>query len=51
MHVAAFQKPEQTAFEMGHNKGTAMLDRHYRGLASREDAWKFWSITPTDETK
>lgn len=49
-HVAAFQKPEQTAFEMGHSKGTAMLDRHYRGLASREDALRFWEITPTEES-
>lgn len=49
MHVAAFQTPEKTAFEMGHTKGTRMLDRHYRGLVAKKDAERFWALMPIKE--
>ena len=35
----------KTALQLGH-RDTDLLFRHYRALATKEDAVKFWSITP-----
>lgn len=47
MHVAYFRDMEMTACEMGHSGGTRLLLSHYRGLVSKAEAAKFWSIEPT----
>jgi integrase/recombinase XerD len=44
-HLAMFEDPGKTALQMGH-RGTATLFRHYRGLATKADAEKFWNIRP-----
>ena len=37
----------KTALQLGH-RDTDLLFNHYRGLATKEDAEKFWSIFPRD---
>jgi integrase len=38
----------KTALQLGH-RDTNLLFNHYRGLATREDAAKFWAIVPVRE--
>lgn len=45
-HVAAFNSPGQTAMLMGHEGNPTMLHRHYRGLATKIEAVKFWALRP-----
>lgn len=45
-HVAAFANPGQTAMLMGHEGNPTMLHRHYRGLATKAEADKFWALRP-----
>ena len=45
-HLAKHQNAEATALELGHTSGTKVLFDHYRGLATKEDAERFWSIVP-----
>lgn len=47
MHVGAFRNAGATALNMGHARGTGMLERHYRGLVSRETAAAYWRIFPS----
>ncbi len=41
---------DKTALQMGH-RDTDLLFNHYRGLATREDAAKFWAIAPKADEK
>jgi integrase len=47
-HLAMFQDAAKTAFELGHIGSHRILFRHYAGLASKDDALTFWSITPCE---
>ena len=47
MHVGAFRNAGATALNMGHVRGTWMLERHYRGLVTKEVADAYWKIGPT----
>ena len=44
-HYAMFEKPDQTAMELGHSD-TSMLYKHYRELVTKKEAESFWSILP-----
>lgn len=45
-HFAAHLNAPQTAAELGHRGDTDQLFEHYRALATRADAEKFWVIMP-----
>jgi integrase len=45
-HLAAYENAAKTAFLMGH-RGLDMLYGHYRGLATRAEAARFWAIYPS----
>ena len=47
MHVAAFRDAAATALNLGHARGTAVLERHYRGLATRAEGEAYWRILPS----
>ena len=47
MHVAAFRNAAATAINLGHIRGTDLLDRHYRGLAPQALAESYWRILPS----
>jgi integrase len=44
-HVAAFGDAGKTALLMGHQT-SSMLYRHYRGLATKVEAERFWQLKP-----
>lgn len=44
-HYARWQDAAKTAHELGHGS-TAMLFRHYRNLATPEEARRYWEIRP-----
>ncbi|MBQ7667355.1 MAG: site-specific integrase [Kiritimatiellae bacterium] len=48
MHVAAFRDAAATALNMGHARGTAVLEKHYRGLVARAVAERYWKIWPAE---
>ena len=50
MHLAAHQDPGKTAFELGHRGDPSLLYRHYRGLATKADAERFWATSPKRES-
>ena len=45
-HLGLHQDPGKTAFELGHRGDPSLLYRHYRGLATKADAERFWAIAP-----
>lgn len=47
MHVGAFRDAAATALNLGHARGTDILDRHYRGLVPRSVAKTYWDILPS----
>jgi hypothetical protein len=47
-HVGAFRDAAATALNLGHGRGTDLLERHYRGLVSRAVAQTYWQIRPPD---
>lgn len=47
MHVAAFRDPPATALNMGHAHASAVLERHYVGLATRSEGEAHWRIFPS----
>ena len=49
MHVGAFRDAAATALNLGHGRGTDLLERHYRGLVARREAERFWKIFPAGE--
>ena len=44
-HLAQHQSAEKTALQLGH-AGTDLLFRHYRELATREQAAAYWALKP-----
>lgn len=44
--VAATSNPGQVSLWLGHNGSPTMLYRHYRGLATKADAEKFFALAP-----
>ena len=46
-HVGAFRDAAATALNMGHGRGIAMLEEHYRGLVARRTAERYWRIFPS----
>ena len=49
MHVGAFRNAAATALNLGHVRGTDLLDRHYRGLVPQAVAKTYWDIRPSRE--
>ncbi|MBQ9727645.1 MAG: tyrosine-type recombinase/integrase [Kiritimatiellae bacterium] len=47
MHVGAFRNAAATALNLGHGRGTDLLERHYRGLVPRAVAQAHWRILPS----
>jgi len=47
-HLALHGNQNQTALELGH-QSTGLLFDHYRGLAIKIDAEKYWCISPTED--
>lgn len=45
-HVAAYRNPAKTALIMGHIGSTALLHKHYRGLARQSEAREYWALRP-----
>lgn len=46
-HVAALSDPGKTALLLGHEGDQSVLYRHYRGLATKAEAEKFWALRPS----
>lgn len=46
MHFAKYQNRELLAAQMGHTQGSAILEAHYKGLATAAEAEKYWAIMP-----
>lgn len=49
MHFATHGDAGKLAGILGHTGGTDVLYRHYRGLATKADARKYWKIRPKKE--
>ena len=49
MHATHFQDPGKTANIMGNSVG--VVQRHYLGVTSRQDAARFWKLRPGRKTK
>ena len=48
-HFAAFQNREKLAAQMGHSTSSRQIELHYKGLATKQEADKYWAITPDRE--
>lgn len=48
MHVGYFRNAGATALNLGHGHSSAVLERYYMGVVSREVASKYWEIMPTN---
>ena len=46
MHVGAYQEPETTRYMMGHEDNSTVFRKHYDGRVDKEEALKFWDLTP-----
>ena len=45
-HLLAFRHAGETALQLGHGGSPEMLHRHYKGIASEQEAVAFWAIRP-----
>ena len=45
-HFAAHQSRDRLAAQMGHSGGSGVLEKHYKGLATAEEAARFCGILP-----
>jgi integrase len=45
-HVARYEDPGRTAYQLGHTNGVHVLYDHYRGLATKAEAEEYWKIVP-----
>ncbi len=45
-HVAKFSDAGKTSLLLGHESGQSLLHRHYRGLATKAEATKYFNIKP-----
>lgn len=48
LHLAKYKDAAHTAHELGHVGGVDTLYRHYRGLATVDEAEQFWAIEPKE---
>ena len=48
MHLAQFENEALTAMQMGHT--VDILHRHYKGLVTREEAKRYWAVSPSADT-
>ena len=46
MHFAAYENQDKLQAQMGHAGKAYVLTNHYRGLATKAEAEKFWNIEP-----
>ena len=46
MHFAAFENQDKLQAQMGHAGKAYVLTNHYRGLATKAEAEKYWAIEP-----
>ena len=51
MHFATYGDAAKLAGILGHTSGSDILYKHYRGLATKADARRYWKIRPKAETK
>ena len=51
MHFAHHQNRDKLAAQMGHSGASGVLEKHYKGLATKEQAERFWAIAPADAVK
>jgi len=51
MHFAQHDNAAATAAVLGHTGDTTILYKHYRGLATKADARRYWQIRPKQEGK
>ena len=51
MHFAEHQNRDLLAAQMGHTGASGVLEKHYKGLATKEQAARFWAIVPGDAAK
>lgn len=51
MHFATYGDAGKLAGVLGHTSGVSVLYRHYRGLATKADARRYWKIRPKQEGK
>ena len=51
MHFARHQNRDKLAAQMGHTGASGVLEKHYKGLATKEQAARFWEILPKDAVK
>lgn len=49
-HFAQHQNRDKLAAQMGHTGKSDILEKHYRGLATAEEAARFWKIVPDGAT-
>ena len=45
-HIAMWQDANKTAYALGHTSGVDVLYQHYRGLATKAEAERFWGLRP-----
>ena len=45
-HFAQHQNRDKLAAQMGHSGGSGVLEKHYKGLATTEQAARYWAILP-----
>jgi integrase len=45
-HLAMYQDAGKTSFELGHERDSKLLYKHYAGLAGKKDAERFWELRP-----
>ena len=50
-HFAMHQNRDKLAAQMGHTGASGVLEKHYKGLATKEQAERFWAIAPADAVK
>ena len=46
MHLAMYENAPKTAHALGHEGSTTLLYRNYAGVAPKEEAERFWALTP-----
>ena len=51
MFFAQHQNRDKLAAQMGHTGASGVLEKHYKGLATKEQAARFWAIAPADAAK
>lgn len=45
-HLAMWQDAGKTSFELGHERDSKLLYKHYAGLVGKKDAERFWELRP-----